>query len=151
MYTQEIFSVVWAPWHSFCTDFTLWLWSASLEAIWIEMILLSLSVGKGNFFLFNICLIGMWPQPSSTSHSLLVCFGCIREKRSWEVYFSVMRCGAVSRRRVKEQKQPISPDPVTLQVFTYAGPNPSPFAAGVQQYTIGLERLLRGFHKSIKG
>lgn len=48
--------------------------------IWIEMLLLSQDIAQGTFFLFNICLIGMWPQPSSTSHSVLVCFGSIRQK-----------------------------------------------------------------------
>lgn len=52
----------------------------------------------------------------------------------WEVYFSVMRCGAVSQRRGKEQKQPIPADPVTLPASTWAGPSPSLSAAGVQQH-----------------
>lgn len=113
----QIIHNVWAqrdflPW----IFFSAW-YSTSILAIGIEMFLLFQGLSEGTFFPFQH-LFGMWPQPPRTLRSVLVCFGCIRQEQSWEVYFSVMRCGAVSQRRGKEQKQPVPSDPVTLWVFT---------------------------------
>lgn len=150
IHTQKILGHVWAELDSFAPlALLLWLTQLVVQTIRTEMLLLSQALAKGTFFLSTSACLEC-DLSLRVPHALCWCvWAAFGKAVVGDVFLRDEVCSGFSEESGRAEAANFSwpYDPWSICI---PWPQLSPGAAGVQQHTIGLERLLWKFHPSIK-